>query len=118
MWEEVVVGASGTVIGGLVTYLIGRKKQNVETKSVEYENFQRMFEIYKNSLEQYKKELKDAHDRLSDYIIESNKRAEISKNKIENLEKSNEDLQRKIQIISKQVCMTENCSLRTSLSSK
>lgn len=103
MWESILIATVPAIITLIVTnaYNTSRHKAEVqkiiqESKNSESDNMKTILETYNNTLTQYKTELEDVNKRFTNYITEANKRATASRERMANLEKSNKELQSKL----------------------
>jgi len=97
----------GTLGGGFVTWLFGRRKQKAETKSNELENIEKGLEIYRNMMEDLK-------------IEHKNLRTEVNslENKVSQLLDENRSLKQEVHTLENKVSdlLQENRSLKTRIS--
>ena len=125
--ETALIAGVPSVLAMILTNWFNRRKYSVEVsnlvtqgKSTEVTNMQIILETYKLTLEQYKKEIEDVNNRFTEYIIAANEREARSRSQMESLEErvkaknSKIDiLERKLNILVKEACLTSGCDKRT-----
>lgn len=122
MWETILTMAIPSLVTMVATNFFNKKKYLAEVKQTETGNVQSMLAIYGQTLDQYKREIKDVNDRFTDYMQTASDRAELSKRKFKSMEKRLEEknskikeLEKKINAMLKDACLVKGCSKRVYL---
>lgn len=122
MWETILIAVIPSALATIITYLVNKKKYNTEVSKLEHENMSIRTENSSKIYEMYNKQLDLLSNRLNDYITESTLSYKKNKEKIDSLEniieakdKKINELERRVNSLIKEVCVTKGCTKRTFL---
>lgn len=124
MWDTILIAAIPTAISIILTNYLNKQRHlaeiesiKAENKSKETNNLNSIMESYNIVLTQYKVELVDSNNRLSEYIKNTNEREEQFKKLINKMEiqiialhKDNKVLKEKVRILSDDICKVRGIS--------